>query len=177
MALGNPWTTLFTGLGAPPPSAAMTAPPPPQGPKKNQRNTTDSEVAESATPSHRINRSRETCLCHRAHRLSRPGARCRDYSRSVSPDRSPNPACDSHRTGLSTVPAVVAGVTQGPRIGDRATPPSVPGNRHRFEVEQLDPVRRDRPPPPIGRGQPAPASFHLQRCSVRHHWTTRHQAK
>jgi len=42
-----------------------------------------------------------------AGRLSRPGARCRDFSRSVSPDRSPNPACDSHRTGLSTVPAVV----------------------------------------------------------------------
>jgi hypothetical protein len=40
--------------------------------------------------------------------LSRPGARCRDCSRSVSPGRSPNPACDFHRTGLSTVPAVWA---------------------------------------------------------------------
>src|SRR6476620_10505721 len=38
--------------------------------------------------------------------LSRPGARCRDYSRSVSPGRSPNPACASPRTGLSTVAAV-----------------------------------------------------------------------
>src|SRR6478609_7826659 len=42
----------------------------------------------------------------RLHRLSRPGARCRDYSRSVSPGRSPNPACASPRTGLSTVAAV-----------------------------------------------------------------------
>ena len=41
--------------------------------------------------------------------VSRPGARCRDCSRSVSPDRSPNPACDSRRTGLSTVPAVRRG--------------------------------------------------------------------
>ncbi|MET9849940.1 tyrosine-type recombinase/integrase, partial [Streptomyces ossamyceticus] len=31
--------------------------------------------------------------------LSRPGARCRDCSRSVSPDRSPNPPCDSRRNG------------------------------------------------------------------------------
>ncbi len=38
--------------------------------------------------------------------LSRPGARCRRYRRSVSPGRSPNPACDSHRTGLSTATAV-----------------------------------------------------------------------
>ena len=40
--------------------------------------------------------------------LSRPEARCRDRSRPVSPGRSPNPACDSHRTGLSAVPAVMA---------------------------------------------------------------------
>src|SRR5215203_5480473 len=39
-------------------------------------------------------------------RLSRPGARCRRYRRSVSPGRSPNPACASPRTGLSTVTAV-----------------------------------------------------------------------
>ncbi|MFF0372606.1 hypothetical protein ACFYPS_35650, partial [Micromonospora sp. NPDC005087] len=32
--------------------------------------------------------------------VSRPGARCRDYSRSVSPGRSPNPACLSPGTGL-----------------------------------------------------------------------------
>ena len=38
--------------------------------------------------------------------LSRPGARCRDCSRSVSPDLSPNPPCASRRNGLSTVPAV-----------------------------------------------------------------------
>ena len=34
--------------------------------------------------------------------LGRPGARCSDCSEPVSPDRPPNPACDSHRTGLST---------------------------------------------------------------------------
>jgi hypothetical protein len=49
-------------------------------------------------------------LVHAKHqrllRLSRPGAQCRDYSRSVSPGRSPNPACASPRTGLSTVAAV-----------------------------------------------------------------------
>ncbi|MEN1882330.1 hypothetical protein [Streptomyces mirabilis] len=40
--------------------------------------------------------------------LSRHGARCRCCHRSVSPCRSPNPACGSHRTGLSTVSAVQA---------------------------------------------------------------------
>jgi putative transposase len=35
--------------------------------------------------------------------LSRPGARCRHYCRSVSPGRSPNRACASRRTRLSTV--------------------------------------------------------------------------
>jgi hypothetical protein len=40
--------------------------------------------------------------------LSRHGARCRCCHRSVSPCRSPNPACDSHRTGLSTVSAIKA---------------------------------------------------------------------
>ncbi len=45
-------------------------------------------------------------------RSSRPGARCRDCSRSVSPGRSPNPACASRRTGLSTVAAVMRA---GPR--------------------------------------------------------------
>src|SRR4051794_37678864 len=43
---------------------------------------------------------------HRSARLSRPGARCRRYRRSVSPGRSPNPACASPRTGLSTVTVV-----------------------------------------------------------------------
>jgi putative transposase len=35
--------------------------------------------------------------------LSRPGARCRHYCWSVSPGRSPNRACASRRTRLSTV--------------------------------------------------------------------------
>ena len=42
--------------------------PAPQGPKKNQWNTTDSEVAGTATPSHTINRSSQTRQRHRAHR-------------------------------------------------------------------------------------------------------------
>ena len=41
--------------------------------------------------------------------LSRPRARCRGCSRSVSLGRSPNPACGFHRTGLSTVPVVRRG--------------------------------------------------------------------
>lgn len=41
--------------------------------------------------------------------LSRPGARCRDCSRPVSPDLSPNPPCASQRNGLSTVSAVRRG--------------------------------------------------------------------
>ncbi|SHN38635.1 hypothetical protein SAMN05216499_1722, partial [Actinacidiphila paucisporea] len=38
--------------------------------------------------------------------LSKPGARCRDYSRSVFPDFSPNPPCASQRNGLSTETAI-----------------------------------------------------------------------
>jgi transposase-like protein len=41
--------------------------------------------------------------------LSRHGARCWHCCRSVSPCRSPNPACASRRTGLSTVSAVRRG--------------------------------------------------------------------
>jgi Transposase, Mutator family len=41
--------------------------------------------------------------------LSRHGARCRYCCRSVSPCRSPNPACAFQRTGLSTVSAVRRG--------------------------------------------------------------------
>ena len=44
---------------------------------------------------------------HRPPRLlSRPGARFRCCHRPVSPDRSPNPPCQSPGNGLSTVPAV-----------------------------------------------------------------------
>jgi hypothetical protein len=39
-------------------------------------------------------------------RLSRPGARFRDCSRTVSPGRSPNPPCASQRSGLSMAAAV-----------------------------------------------------------------------
>ncbi len=89
----------------------------------------------------------------------RPGRRprsSRDCSRSVCPGCSPNPACDFHRTGLSTVPRsgrCCAGCRGGD--GDRVASLPVPGDRHRFEVEQLRPVRRDRSPPSIGGGEPA----------------------
>src|SRR3954471_20816712 len=39
----------------------------------------------------------------------RPGARCDDWSGSVSPGRSPNPPCASRRNGLSTETAVMRG--------------------------------------------------------------------
>lgn len=41
--------------------------------------------------------------------LSRPVARCRHCCRPVSAGRSPNPACASRRTGLSTTSAVRRG--------------------------------------------------------------------
>ena len=47
--------------------------------------------------------------------LSRPGARCRDCSQSVSPDLSPNPPCPLLGNGLSTVSAVKW--VQEPRVG------------------------------------------------------------
>src|SRR5579875_415193 len=84
-------------------------------------------------------------------RLSRPGARYPDYSWPVSPDRSPNPACPLLSTGLSTVPAA-SGVVEDPGTGNLAATVAIPGNRHRLQVEQLDPARRDRLPPPLGSG-------------------------
>jgi transposase-like protein len=45
--------------------------------------------------------------------LSRPEARCRHCCRSVSSSRSPNPACVSPRTGLSTVGSVRHGSFAG----------------------------------------------------------------
>jgi transposase-like protein len=45
--------------------------------------------------------------------LSRPGARCRHCCRSVSPGRSPNRACASRRTRLSTAGAVRCGSVAG----------------------------------------------------------------
>jgi hypothetical protein len=51
--------------------------------------------------------------------LSRPGARCWHCCRSVSPGRSPNPACASRRTGLSTVSAVRRGSPSPRESGSR----------------------------------------------------------
>ena len=84
--------------------------------------------------------------------LSRSGARYLDCSWPVSPDRSPNPACPSPGTGLSTVPAA-SGVVGDPGAGDLAAAVALPGDRDGFQVEQLDPVRRDRLPPPLGSGE------------------------
>jgi len=41
------------------------------------------------------------------YQLGRPGARCRDCSGPVSPDRPPNRTCDSHRIRLSMCDAVL----------------------------------------------------------------------
>jgi hypothetical protein len=68
-------------------------------------------------------------------------------------------------------------VVGDPGAGDRAAPEAVPGNRHRLQVEQLDPVCRDRFPPPVGVVKARRTSFHLQRCSVLSQRITRHQAK
>ena len=84
-------------------------------------------------------------------RLSRPGARCRDCSRSVSPDRSPNPACVSPRTGLSTEAAVMRGAA--PRGSGCVASVAIPGDRHGGEVEQRDPVRRQWFPPAARAGE------------------------
>ncbi len=45
--------------------------------------------------------------------LSRPGARCRDCSWSVSPSLSPSPPCASRRNGFSTVSAGLGPVKFG----------------------------------------------------------------
>ena len=70
--------------------------------------------------------------------LSRHGARCRYCCRSVSPCRSPNPACAFRRTGLSAV-LPSGGVCLGPGGGDRA-PVAVTSHCHRRGVEQRDAV-------------------------------------
>lgn len=50
----------------------------------------------------------------------------------LSPNRSPNPTCDSHRTGLSTVLAVDVGVgLAGERESSGSQPAAVPGRRGR----------------------------------------------
>src|SRR5437763_15239820 len=73
-----------------------------------------------------------------------------------------HPACPSPGTGLSTVPAP-SGVVEDPGAGDRAAAVAVPGDRHGFQVEQLDLACRDRLPPPLRGGEgpadvlPAPA--------------------
>ena len=107
--------------------------------------------------------------------LSRHGARCRHCCRSVSPCRSPNPACASRRTGLSTASAVRRG-SPSPGGGDRS-PVSVAGDRDRCRVEQLDPVHRQRQPPPEGVVKRRRNSPQRQRCSFLSHLITRQLAK
>src|SRR5262249_13888330 len=70
--------------------------------------------------------------------LSLLGARWRYCCRSVSPCRSPNPACAFRRTGLSAV-LPSGGVCLGPGGGDRA-PVAVTSHCHRRGVEQRDAV-------------------------------------
>jgi len=96
--------------------------------------------------------------------LSRPGARCRGCSRSVSPGRSPNPACDSHRTGLSTVCAVVAWLRRVQGLGMWLP-------RYRYRVTGTE-LRSNNAIPSAVRGRHRPSgvvnprrmSFHFHRC-------------
>src|SRR5450759_4815000 len=88
-----------------------------------------------------------------------------------------NPACDFHRTGLSTVPTVMAGLRRVQGLG-------IVFPRQRYRVTgTASRLNNSIPSAVIGRHRPSGVvnrrrtSFHLQRCSVRHHWTTRHQAK
>ena len=72
-------------------------------------------------------------------RMSRPGARCRCYHRSVSPGRSPNPPCQSPGNGRSPrfLPSGVVG--EWPRGWDLVPPVDVPANRHGAGPEERDP--------------------------------------
>jgi hypothetical protein len=108
--------------------------------------------------------------------LSRPGARCRDCSWSVSPGRSPNPPCRSPGSGLSTVSAVQAwlGSTQGlgillPRYWYRVTGTDAMLNSSTPSAAGL----LHRPPGPMSRRR---TSLHLQRCSRIHQRITRCRA-
>src|SRR5947207_7853366 len=85
-------------------------------------------------------------------RLSRPGARCRDCSWPVFPRplAAPGVPVSGHRALHGSCRS---GVVEGPGAGDRAAAVAVPGDRHGFEVEQLDPVCRDWLPPPVWGGE------------------------
>jgi hypothetical protein len=62
--------------------------------------------------------------------MSRPGARCRHCCWSVSPGRSPNPPCGSHRNGLSMVSAVGLFRQPGPKGWEQVVePPTRIGHR------------------------------------------------
>lgn len=109
--------------------------------------------------------------------LSRPRARCRDCPWSVSPGRSPNPACDSspHRALHGFCRSGVVKPRIG--IGDLAAAVSVAGDRYRYDVEQFDPIR-DRSCPPAATADGARRmSFHVQRRSRIHQQTTRRHAE
>jgi hypothetical protein len=103
--------------------------------------------------------------------LSRSGGRCRDYSRSVSPGRSPNPPYRFPGNGLSTVSAVQAWLGSAQGIGDLAAAIPVSGDRDRCDVEQFDPVHR-RASSTVAAGEVTADVFHFQRRSRIHHRIT-----
>ena len=85
--------------------------------------------------------------------LSRPGAQCRHYCRSISPGRSPNRACAFQRTRLSTVScpeAFFAG-----RGRNLLAPVSVAGDRYCGRVDQDHSVGSEGKPCPAGCGESA----------------------
>src|SRR6266571_5353632 len=73
--------------------------------------------------------------------LSRPGARFRDCSRPVSPDRSPNPPCQSPGNGLCPVPAVTRG-SQGAMGMGSCYPGRRSGRPSRFRAGSTRPRPR-----------------------------------
>src|SRR5215207_1576338 len=85
--------------------------------------------------------------------LSRPEARCRHYCRSVSPGRSPNRACASRRTRLSTVNC--SEVSFAGRGWDLLAPVSVTGHRHCGRVDQDHSGGSEWKPTPAGGGESA----------------------
>jgi hypothetical protein len=69
------------------------------------------------------------------------------------PLAEPGVRLSSHRALHGSCRVGVVG--QDPRVGDGVAPVAVSGDRHRRQVEQLDPVHRDRCPLPRGSGEPA----------------------
>lgn len=109
--------------------------------------------------------------------LSRPGARRRHCCRSVSPDRSPKPACASRRTGLSTIGCRQAVVRRRNGLGIL-----LPRWRYRRTVTDAG-LNTATPPAAIGSHRPVGVvnfrrnTFQRQRCRFRNQRISRQFTK